>query len=167
LINGEKDSDISKESSNTSDTSANLSEIMDATGSLMGAILSNGVNSFIVEIGKQIEKIYNNNLSLEIQHRKWSLWLLGRFIAKSQSDYSEYLTIMLKHLLSHAADTDIGILNVIIESFSSLNSALNLDLLMGNIDFIYNCLSSTASDAKHRALNKVLQIFYYLFIFSL
>lgn len=68
--------------------------------------------------------------------------------------------MFLKFLLSRVADQDVALLQAVTDSMLSLttsntnNAAATsslLDILTQHIEFIGNCVASTASDARHRA----------------
>lgn len=94
------------------DSLATHEQVKEAATAVMGATTTSGVNFLVVEIGKQVEKSTPSNLANEVLNTKWSIWLLGQFLTKSNTDYEEYIQIILKILLTHSADSDSGVLEV-------------------------------------------------------
>lgn len=111
---------------------------------LMGAVQPSGVIHLVAELGKEIE------YERDINRRRWGIWLTGKFCCNKKAQYGEYVPVLLKYLLSRVTETDQTVLQHLVESLSSLFSTIGPEDMMDHIDFVRNCISSAASDAKHR-----------------
>lgn len=81
--------------------------LKDAAGSVMSAVSTEGVHHLVNELGKQMEH------DSSVQKRRWGCWLAGQFFSKSQANFSDYVPVLLKFLLSRVAETDRDLLQVI------------------------------------------------------
>lgn len=81
--------------------------LKEASISVMGAIVTEGVHNLINDISKQIEH------ESSVKRRRWGCWLLGQFFTHSQASFTDYIPVFLKFLLSRVAEFDIPLLQVI------------------------------------------------------
>lgn len=133
---------ILAEASSTTD-SAYLS-LRSSVGMVIGSTSPQGVNFLVTELGKQIEHESN------ILYRKWGCLFAADFFRNASIDYSEYIPVMLKYLLSRSADLETDVLESVLEAMNALSSVISIESLSSHMEFIRSCLSLTASDAKHR-----------------
>lgn len=111
---------------------------------IVGSTSSQGVNFLISEFGKLIEHEANP------LYRKWGCLFAADFFRNATVDYSEYIPVMLKYLLSRSADLENEVLEGVLDAINALTSAISVEALSLHMEFIRSCLSLTASDAKHR-----------------
>lgn len=111
---------------------------------IVGSTSSSGLNFLVSELGKQIE--HENNVLC----RMWGCLITADFFRNCSADYSEYIPVLLKYLLSRSADLEVEVLEGVLESMIALTSVVSVESLASHMDFIRSCLSLTASDAKHR-----------------
>lgn len=128
--------------------------IKSAASGVMAAVTTSGVNSIMLDLGRQMEHETN------ARRRRWGCWLLQMFITRSsRADFGDYITIILKHLLSRVIETDKAVLQAASDALLALsvssNACCTLDVLMEHVEFIKNYLASVASDARHRAGSRV------------
>jgi HEAT repeat protein/predicted RecB family endonuclease len=130
---------------------ADLAEVKRCAGCVMGATSDAGIQSLVIELGKQIDKPSGVNGPIDIKIRRWACWLISQLFEKCKIDFSDFMQIILKQLLSHSADSDREVLEAIVQALSAISAAVPLEELTHCNDFIVSCVQSTASDAKHRA----------------
>lgn len=75
---------------------------------------------------------------------------MQQFVSKSKADFTDYVLILLKYVLSRCAELNRALLQAVCECLQAMASHISLDELMGHVEFIRNCVSSTASAARHR-----------------
>lgn len=121
-----------------------LAAIKMAGNAVVGAITSFGVHEFISDVGKQMDGEVSGDRC------RWGCWMVGRFISLNKSDFSDYIPILLKYVLSHAASGDVMMLEEVRDTLLAFANCVPLDKLVLHIDFIRNCINSTASTARHR-----------------
>jgi len=124
--------------------SSRLSAVQQAAASVVGSVTTVGVSSFISEVAKQIEH------ESSVKKRRWGCWLVQQFVSKSKADYTDYVLILLKYVLSRCAEMNRPLLQAVCECLQAMASHISLDELMSHVEFIRNCVSSTASAARHR-----------------
>jgi hypothetical protein len=115
-----------------------------AVALVVGSTSSAGVNFLVGELGKQIEHEHN------VLSRKWGCLITANFFRNCSVDYSEYVPVLLKYLLSRSADLEVEVLEGVLEAMNALATVVPVELLASHMEFIRSCLSLTASDAKHR-----------------
>lgn len=117
--------------------------LVELTGSIVSSIVNNSLNSFISEIGKQIDHETN------CLNRKWGLWITEQFFLFCKADYSAYLPVLLKYLLGRIIDADQNVLCALRDCLSAMITNVSADEITGHFEFIKNCITSTASSARH------------------
>ena len=68
--------------------------------------------------------------------------MMADFIRHSKADYSDYIVIILKYILSRVADPDNSVLVAVHEALSTLCGAVQEEL-EEHITFIMSCITST------------------------
>lgn len=121
-----------------------LEAIKQAAVSIVSDLNSQGVHQFVLDIGKQI--CHDTNL----KRRKLGCWFTEQFFTYCKIDYFEYLPVLLKFILSRVADQDKSILISLKDCLTALSISVPLEELINHVDFMKNCISSTASSARHR-----------------
>jgi HEAT repeat protein len=111
---------------------------------VMGSVPTAGVNSISTELGRQIEH------ETDARRRQWGCRLTEMFVRHSKAEYNEYVPIILKYLLGRVAEADKELLQAVVDALLAISTTISLDELVNHIDFMKNCISSTASDARHR-----------------
>jgi hypothetical protein len=81
---------------------------------------------------------------------------VGQFFLKCRVCYNEYLPVLLKYLLSRVADTEEVVLSALRDCMTAMVASVSLDEVSSHIEFIRNCISSTASAAKHKTGGAIL-----------
>eukprot|EP01041_Mallomonas_annulata_P003729 gene3729-7411_t len=132
------------EDAEKSGDSARLEAVKSCAGDVMGSITSTGVNAIVSELGKEVEHDFNSD------RRRWGCWLTGQFCGKSKADYSDYVPVIIKHVISRVADMEKKVLAATVEALGGLFTAVGPEAMMEHLDFVRSCISSTASDSKHR-----------------
>ena len=125
---------------------ARIEAIKEAAASVMGAVTTAGVSFLTTELGRQIEHEH------DVRRRRWGCWLSEQFFkrAKGKADFSDYVPVLLKYLLSRVAELDKPLLAACSDALLAVSNSVPLDELVGHLDFIRSCINSTASDARHR-----------------
>ncbi len=126
-----------------------LEGVKTAVKALVSAISTNGVGSFVTEIGKQIDHDTN------IKRRKWGCWVAEQFFTFCKSDYFDYVPILLKFIITRIADVEMYVLEALKNCFAAIANNVPLDQLMNHVDFMKNCISSTASSARHKTSSAI------------
>ena len=121
-----------------------LDAIKLCASTVMGSAGSVGLNFLIIELGKQIE---NDNDSSK---RKWGCWLTQQFVEKTNLDFSDYISVLLKYLLARVADSDREVLTALMGALMALSDHYPVEQYTEQMDFISSCISSAASDARFR-----------------
>jgi HEAT repeat protein len=128
----------------SSDDGYRHESIKAAATAVMAATTTSGINYLTTELGKLIE--HESNL----KRRQYGCFMLELFFSHSKAEYLDYLPVFLKFLLARVADHEVHVLTAVHQALSAMVSGVSLDSLMQHIDFINNCIASTASDARHR-----------------
>ncbi|CAM9143400.1 unnamed protein product, partial [Chrysoparadoxa australica] len=83
-------------------------------------------------------------------YRQWSAWLVQQFLAGTAFDFSEYLPLLLKELMSRLLDTDLDVQQAVWAAMKAMNAKVPAEQLAQHLSFSRNVLASLISDAKHR-----------------
>lgn len=126
-----------------------LEGVKNAVKSLMSALSTNGIGSFVTEIGKQIDH------DTSLKRRKWGCWMTEQFFICCKADYFDYVPILLKYVISRLADVEMYVLEALKNCFQAIATNVSLDQLMNHVDFMKNCISSTASSARHKTSSAI------------
>jgi hypothetical protein len=73
----------------------------------MKAVTTAGVNFLCTELGAQIEH------ESDLWRRQWGCWLLQQFVGQSSANFTDYVAVFLKYLLSRIADTDMELMKAV------------------------------------------------------
>jgi len=125
--------------------STRLLALQDGAISVVGAIGTAGVSAVVQVLGSETEHDADHH------RRRWACWLFGKFCKHSSADYSDYVPVILKYLLSRVADSNRSVLLAVIGALSDVCETVKPEGLMPHLDFVRSCVSSTASDSKHRS----------------
>lgn len=123
-----------------------LATFKESASNVMASIPTSGVNSMFHDLKAQVEH------ETSTKNRQWGLWLLEQFVRRSKANFVEYLPLVLKFILARVAESDAALLQAVADALAGVASAVDLDSLAANIDFIRSCITSTASDAKHSSV---------------
>ena len=120
-----------------------------AATKVVGSLTTVGVHYLTTELGKQIEHDHDN------RRRIWGAWITEMCFtciknSSSTVDFTEYIAVVLKFLLSRVAAQDTSLLEAVSQALMSISTAMPLDELIKHIEFMRSCIASTASDARHR-----------------
>ena len=129
---------------NNNDVQIAYTCLRNATTMVVGSTSNAGVNYLVTELGKQIEHDSN------ITYRKWGCLITADFFRKCTADYSDYIPVLLKYLLSRSADIESMVLEGVLDAMNALGTVIPIESLASHMEFIRSCISLTASDAKHR-----------------
>eukprot|EP01038_Epipyxis_sp_PR26KG_P007132 gene7132-9733_t len=121
--------------------------VKDASISIMASVVSTSLSSFVSELGKQIEHETN------VKRRRWACWLTEQFVLKSKADFRGFMPVLLKYILSRVAELDSLLLQSVRDVLNAISTSVSLDETMNHLEFIRNCISSTASAARHKTGN--------------
>lgn len=121
-----------------------------AAAAVVGAVQTNGVGYLTTELGKQIE------CDTDVRRRIWGSWLTEQLFRHTQSDLHDYIPLLLKYLLSRVAELDNQVLQAVSDALLAMSNSVPLEELITNIEFIRNCINSTASDARFRVGSEVM-----------
>ena len=106
-------------------------------------------------------------LSNEINaaNRAHGFWVLEQLIRNADiatgdsgsgggSGDGEHISTILKYVLGAVGDTDTEVLEAAAGALGAVVERVSLDTLVKEVDFIRSCITSTVSDARHRADKK-------------
>ena len=133
----DNDSAVAAEGSNRLET------LKESATTVMASVNTSGVIHLVQELGVEIEHDISSR-------RRWGCWLMSQFCKHANADFLDYVAVILKYLLSRVADLDRLVLVAVMEALGALCDAAKHDCMMDHVDFIRSCISSTASDSKHR-----------------
>ena len=114
-----------------------------AAGVIMRSIADNGVSRAVDEFGKLIE------ISTDTRCKKLGCLLLSYF-AECDADYSEFVCVLLRMLISRMCDDSQDVLDATLTALRALVKAITPEGLVPHLRFIQSCLVSTLSEAKHK-----------------
>ncbi len=120
-----------------------------AATKVVGSLTTVGVHYLTTELGKQIEHDNDN------RRRIWGAWITEMCFtciktSNSSVDFTEYIAVVLKFLLTRVAAQDTRLLEAVSQALMAISTAVPLDELIKHIEFMRSCIASTASDARHR-----------------
>lgn len=121
-----------------------LESVQSCAVEVMKATTNDALNYIVIEFGKQIEHETDKN------YRRWGCWLLAQFALCTSTQFDEYMGVILKYLLSRVTELDKNLLKDLQSALDAVCKAIPLDGMMQHVEFIRNCLTSAASDARHR-----------------
>ncbi len=106
------------------------------------AIQTSGVSSLIDELGKLIE-------GTEPPLRRLGCRLLRLFVRGTAAEYSDYLPLLLRYLLSRSCDLEDCVLREVLAALVALGASRPHDDFINHMGFMQSCLMSTVSESKH------------------
>lgn len=115
----------------------------DLAKAITSSISTLSLSSFLTEIGKHVDHETNS------KSRRWACWMLELFFQTCKADYDPYLQLLLKYLLGRIIDVDVSVLFAVRDGLSAMVSAVSAEALSTHFEFIKNCITSTASSARH------------------
>jgi len=123
---------------------ARFEAIKEASSSVMSSVSSSGLNYVITDLGKQIEN------EADPKKRLYGCWLTEQLFRHIKVDLSEFIPVLLKYLLSRIVDSDNNTLVALSNCLNAISATIPLDVFFDHIDFIKNCLTSSASDSRYK-----------------
>lgn len=123
---------------------ARFEAIKNAGSAVMASVTNSGVIYITQELGKQIEH------ETDPRRRLFGIWLTEQYIKKSKAEFTEYIPVLYKYILSRIADPDPEVLSNVVNALLAITSTVSHDLLIDHLEFIRSCITSNASDARHR-----------------
>ena len=118
--------------------------IKEASSSVMSSVTSSGLNYVVTDLGKQIEN------ETDPRKRTFGCWLTEQLFRNIKVDISEFIPVLLKYLLGRIIDTDNNTLVALSSCLNAISTTVPLEIFFDHIDFIKNCLTSSASDSRYK-----------------
>ena len=112
----------------------------------MQALSADGLETCLYEI--QIELV--NEMSAP--NRAYGFWILEQLVRYSDTqDCDEHTSTILKYVLGAVGEIDTEVLEAAAGALAAISETMPMDSLIHEVDFARSCITSTVSDARHRA----------------
>eukprot|EP00941_MAST-03F_sp_MAST-3F-sp1_P005762 g5762.t1 len=114
---------------------------------LVTAIDEDGLRFLIAEFTRALTKDKRTRKSVE--YRTATVRLLAKFCARSETEFSEFLSLLLKECLSLYSEQDENLLAASRDCFAAIEKKFGKEVMANQADFLRQIVASTASKAKH------------------
>jgi hypothetical protein len=132
-----------------SDAEATRAALHKSVQYTMQAISSSGLDSCLYEIQVELAN------ELSAPNRTHGYWILEQLVRYTDVDeVEEHVSTILKYILGAVGETDKEVLEAAAGALGAVTECYPMDYLMEEIDFTRSVITSTASDARHRADKK-------------
>jgi hypothetical protein len=120
------------------DTSA----FFDAAKMIVVSVEDVGVQWTLVEIGKQMSHS-------SPAWRRAAFWLLEQYVSNTNTDFTDWMVLILKVTLSGFFDSDQSVLQAANKCLGAINKAVDVQILLGHLDFMRQHVGSMVSGLKY------------------
>ena len=116
---------------------------------VMSALPTSALDNCLYEIQVEI----SNELSAP--NRSYGFFLLEQLVRYADlTESDEYVSTILKYILGGIGETDVEVLERVSAALGAALEMVDMAVLTEEIDFVRSCITSTVSDARHRADKK-------------